>query len=46
MNTKKNYIIPTCDVYQLVQEKGILSLSNGSGSGSDMDTGDYGQNPF
>ena len=43
---KKVYFAPTCDVYQFVQECTILSLSDATGTGSDMDTGDYSQNPF
>ena len=43
---KASYIAPECEIFRIAQEKGILSLSDGSGSGSDMDPGDYSQNPF
>ena len=43
---KKLYVAPTCELYFLMQEEGILSASSGSGSGSNMNDPDYGQNPF
>ena len=43
---KELYFAPACYIYQFVEDGCILSVSDGTGSGSNMDDGDYTQNPF
>lgn len=39
---KEFYIVPVCETYAFAPE----SIIAASGSGQNMDPGDYGQNPF